>query len=209
MRRVALSLFAFLTLGLVACTAADNVPPASAPQVITLDAQASQLRSDFNASKGSVRLLLIVDPACAVCLRGFDDVNGSLLAKLTDPRLQTFVVHTSVIGGSVDDVAPASELLHNAHVRHYWDPSGDFGRQVSESLQLKRGNAVVYAWDVWMIYDDTALMSEKDVPQPTLFMHQLPGLRGQTDRPFLDSDVFAARARELLAQLPAVPATDK
>jgi len=97
--------------------------------------------------------------------------------------------------------------MTNSHVRHYWDPSGNFGREVSKSLRLKHGAEEVYAWDVWMVYDAGANLSANGVPAPALFMHQLPKLRGQPGRPLLDGDAFAAKARELLARLPATART--
>jgi hypothetical protein len=210
MNKTLASVFCLLAIGLAACTMSSSAPAAATQTpVVTLDDHATQLRTDFNRARGSVRLLLIVDPACSVCLRGMDDVNRALLDKVDDPRLQTFVVHTSVIGGEAKDVAPASGLMMNPLVRHYWDPSGNFGREVSKSLRLKHGTEEVYAWDVWMIYDARATISENGVPAPALFMHQLPKLRGQPGRPFLDGDAFAAKARELLAGLPAAAATKK
>jgi hypothetical protein len=205
MNKTIASMFCLLAIGLAACTLSSSAPAAAtATPVVTLDDHATQLRADFNRARGSVRLLLIVDPACSVCLRGMDDVNQALLAKVDDPRLQTFVVHTSVIGGEAKDVVPASGLMTNARVRHYWDPSGNFGRDVSKSLRLKHGTETVYAWDVWMIYDARANLSANGVPAPALFMHQLPKLRGQPGRPLLDGDAFAAKARELLAGLPPI-----
>lgn len=197
---VSLALVAALIVGAALTVIAV---PAAATSVVVLDDQATQLRADFNAARGSVRLLLIIDPACSVCLRGLDDVNATLLAKVNDPRLQTFVVHTSVIGAEEKHVAPAAQLLTNARVRHYWDPSGNVGRAISESLLLRRDDDVVYAWDVWMIYDHAALMGDTGMPVPELFMHQLPKLRDQADKPFLDADMFASKAMSLLAALPA------
>ena len=199
-------LLVFAGLGLAACTMPANTPVAPTPtKVVTLDAQASQLRTDFNAASGSVRLLLLIDPACSVCLRGLADINDALLEQLDDPRVQTFVVHTDVIGGTPANVPPAAGLISNRHVRHYWDPTGGFGQQVTKSLQLKRGAREVYAWDVWMIYDGKAQLPTNGVPPPVLFMHQLPPLENQPGRPLLDGEVFAAEVRKLLAQIP--PAT--
>jgi hypothetical protein len=167
--------------------------------VTVLDDDASQLREDFNRAQGSVRLVLIVDPICPTCLRGLADVDAALLAGTPDPRLQTFVVHLPVIGAKAENVPPASELLHNPNVHHYWDPSGNFGHQITAALQLKRGDKLVYAWDVWMIYTADAVWKSAP-PPPALFMHQLPTLPGNQ---FLDADEFAAKARALLNGLPA------
>ena len=202
MNRSLWPLAAGLILGLAACTAANDVPAASNPQVTVLDPAASSLRADFNHAQGSVRLLLLVDPTCPVCLRGLADVDDALLEHADDPRLQTFVVYESVIGAGADDVPPAARLLHNPHVHHYWDPSGNVGREVSKSLGLEHDGKPVYAWDVWMIYDADAVLPAQGVPPPALFMHQLPELRGQPGRPVLDGEVFAAKARSLLAGLP-------
>jgi hypothetical protein len=202
MKKTFASLALLAVMGLGASLSLAINPAAAAPPVVMLDAQASQLRADFNGAKGSVRLLFIVDPACSVCLRGLDDVNTALLAKVDDPRLETFVVHTSVIGAQQEHVAPAAALLPDDHVRHYWDASGNVGRAVSDSLQLRRGTDIVYAWDVWMIYDHEAVMDDAGVPVPALFMHQLPKLRDQADKPFLDAEAFATKAQTLLAALP-------
>ena len=202
-----LGMFAVVALGLSACTKSVDAPVATAPSaVVTLDAQASQLRTDFNDASGSVRLLFILDPACSVCLRGMADINDALLKNLDDPRVQTFVVHTDVIGGTPANVPPAAGLISNPHVRHYWDPTGGFGQDVTNSLQLKRGAREIYAWDVWMIYDGKAQMPAVGVPPPALFMHQLPPLENQPGRPLLNGDVFAAEVRKLLAQIPPAAA---
>lgn len=202
MKRSILTSAAFFALGLIACNA-ENAPAAPASKTTVLDQSASQLRTDFNNTKGSVRLLLIVDPACSVCLRGLADVNDALLKRTRDPRIQTFVVHENVIGGAFDDIAPASTLLSNPNVHHYWDPSGNFGREVSKSLNLRHHGDPVYAWDVWMVYDSNAALPAQGVPEPALFMHQLPKLRGEPGRPTLDGDVLARKAQELMGQLPA------
>ena len=205
MNKTAFSLVAGLAilLGFISCSASDKQPTTGASPVTVLDPNASQLRADFNRASGSVRLLFVIDPACSVCLRGLDDVNRDLLSQVQDPRLQTFVVHTSVIGGEQKDVAPAAALLDNPNVHHYWDPAGNFGRDVSKSLGLKHDGEVVYAWDVWMLYGSDATLPEHGINAPALFMHQLPKLRGQPGRPMLDSNELAAKARALLADLPS------
>jgi hypothetical protein len=163
-------------------------------------AGAAQLREDFNAAKGSVRLLFVVDPICPGCLRGLDDMNKSLLSKTDDPRLQTFVVHVPVLTPPPDaeDVPEAATLLHNENVRHYWNPSASFGWELAEAAGLKHGDEPVYAWDVWLIYGPEATWDGANPPQPHLLMHQLVLLK-DSGLPPLDSEAFAKEVHELLA----------
>jgi len=185
---------------------------ASAPPYTVLDDQGSQLRTDFNRNVGSIRLLFVVDPICPTCLRGLADMNRDLLAGTTDPRIHTFVVHEPVLGlarvapwlqpAGGKDVAQAQLLLHNPNVQHYWNPSGAFGRLLSNAVGLRNSDGPVYAWDVWLLYGPEAKWEGTDPPRPRLLMHQLGALRGSTEFPHLDSHAFAQQVQGLLAQLP-------
>lgn len=190
------------------CMPADNdIAAASALAYAVLDDQGSQLRDDFNRYRGSVRLLFVVDPICPGCLRGIDDMNKDLLATTADPRLQTFVVHVPVIGATEKDVVPSMKLLQNPHVKHYWNESGAFGRELAKAVGLRHNDELVYAWDVWLMYGPEAIWGEGGPPPPLLLMHQLWALQDSDDFPFLDSEVFAREARQLLAQLPPATST--
>jgi hypothetical protein len=211
MRVVAVECLALGLLAVLGCSRAPGDQHASGTYA-NLDDQATQLREDFNRAKGSVRLLFVVDPICPGCLRGLEDMNRDLLADTRDPRLVTFVVHEPVLGAArvapwlrstaSHDVPAAASLLHNPYVRHYWSPSGEFGRLLSDSVDLKGTHGRVYAWDVWLLYGPDATWSGAGPPRPLLLMHQLRGLRGSTEFLRLDSRVFAQKALNLLAQLP-------
>ena len=179
----------------------------SAPPYTLLDESAAQLHDDFNRARGTVRLLFVVDPICPGCLRGLDDLNKALLATTNDRRLQTFVVHVPVLGAKAKDVAPAEELIDNLHVRHYWNPSGSFGRTLAEGVGLKHGDELVYAWDVWLIYGPEVTWEGALPPRPQLMMHQLRALQGNSKFPRLDSEVFAKEVHRLLATLPPAAST--
>ena len=144
------------------CAQGDAAPAqVDAKSYTTLDDQGSHLRAAFNREIGTVRLLFVVDPICPTCLRGLDDMNRDLLQSTVDPRLQTFVVYEPVLGTARaapwsrlaigTDVPKAAQLLHNPHVRNYWNPSGAFGQLLSQAVGLKNGEHAVYAWDVWLI----------------------------------------------------------
>ena len=207
---------ALMAIGLLWAGAGCRKDPSSAAASVPytlLDDQASQLRADFNRKIGSVRLLFVVDPICPGCLRGLADINRDLLKGTADSRLQTFVVHEPVLGvaryapwlrvSGGKDVPKAAQLLQNPNVQHYWNPSGAFGRLLAQAVGLKNGERQVYAWDVWLVYGPEAKWVGAGPPRPRLLMHQLGALRGSTEFPHLDSQVFAQQVQTLLAQLPA------
>jgi hypothetical protein len=171
----------------------------SAPNVVVLNGVDQPLRDDFNRDQGFVRLLLLVDPRCPECLRGLADVGDDVLAKLPkDARIKVYVVHEPVIGGGDKDIPAAAELLHTTLARHYWNPTGDFGRQMSQVLGLLHGSSSVYAWDIYMIYPSNAAWRGGDPPQPSYLMHQLPGLDNQKF-PSWDGKIFATKVNDTLA----------
>jgi len=213
----ALMTIGFLSMGVgVGCTKDPSSAAASVPYTV-LDDQGSQLRADFNRKIGSVRLLFVVDPICPGCLRGLADMNRDLLQGTADPRLQTFVVHEPVLGlaryvpwlraSGGKDVPQAAQLLQNPNVRNYWNPTGVFGRLLSQAVGLKNGERPVYAWDVWLVYGPEAKWVGAGPPRPRLLMHQLGALRGSTEFPHLDSHVFAHEVQTLLAQMPSSTGT--
>lgn len=178
----------------------------SAPQLAVLSADDQPLKEDFNRDQGFVRLLILVDPICPECLRGLADVGDDVLAKLPKgAHIKVYVVHEPVIGGSDKDIPAAAELLHTTLARNYWNPSGDFGRQMSQVLGLLHGSSPVYAWDIYMIYPPNDLWRGRDPPQPAYLMHQLPGLDNQKFPPW-DGKLFATKVRDALAGAPAATA---
>lgn len=213
------ALMAISLLAAAGCARGDGPgAKASAMPYTVLDDQGSQLRTDFNRNVGSVRLLFVVDPICPTCLRGLADMNRDLLANTTDPRMRTFVVHEPVLGlarvapwlrpAGGKDVVKAEQLLKDPNVQHYWNPSGAFGRLLSQAVGLRNSEGPVYAWDVWLLYGPEAKWEGTDPPRPRLLMQQLGALRGSTEFPHLDSRAFAQQVQTLLAQLPpaATPA---
>jgi hypothetical protein len=164
-----------------------------------LNGEDQPLRDDFNRDEGFVRLLLVVDPRCPECLRGLADTGDDVLAILPKgARIKVYVVHEPVIGGTDRDIPAAAELLRTTLARHYWNPTGDFGRQMSRVLGLLHGSRPVYAWDIYMIYPPNAVWSGPDPPQPAYLMHQLSGLDNQKFPPW-DGKVFAMKVNETLA----------
>ena len=199
-RSVVVSVLGMSALILVGCggpKAESQV--GSSVHFVPLNGDDQPLRDDFNRDQGFVRLMLLVDPRCPECLRGLADTGDAVLAKLpSGARIKVYVVHEPVIGGTDKDIPAAADLLHTTLARHYWNSSGDFGRQMSQVLGLLHGSRPVYAWDVYLIYPPKAVWSDKDPPQPSFMMHQLPGLDNEKFPPW-DAKVFATKVNETLA----------
>ena len=156
------------------------------------------LREDFNRDRGNVRLVFLVDPICPGCLRGLADMGDDLLSKLgAQAPVKVYVVFEPVIGGQAKDIPAAAALLQSSTTRLYWNPTGDFGRQMSHVLHYWNGQRWVYAWDTWLIYRPDAVWSSAAAPEPAFLMHQLGGLPRTAQFPHLDGRVFAAKVHAM------------
>jgi hypothetical protein len=184
----------------LALLAAALLSPANAAQlshpgggkVVALDRDLTQLKNNFNAAKGSVRLVFIIGPTCGICLRGMADFNEALLAERQgDDRLQTFAVHVPVLGATEADAKNSLPLMQGANIYHYWDPSGIVGQDYMEVL----GTGNVYAWDVWIAYGPDAEWKDASPPAPAFWQHQLPSL---PDALYLDAKDFASKTVALM-----------
>jgi len=175
---------------------AVNTDPVTAAYVV-LDESLQQLKDDFNASKGKIRLLFIVGDTCGICLRGMADLNDAFIARAQeDDRLVTLVVHVPTLGAQEKHVPDAILLLEGPRVFHYWDGLGKSGVHFSDALATNG----IYAWDVWMAYGPLAEWVETVPPAPEFWMHQL----GPLDRDLrLDADVFAEKTLALMVKLEA------
>lgn len=180
-------------------TTADTHPDI---HYVVLNTDDQPLRDAFNHDQGDVRLVFLVDPICPGCLRGLADMGNDLLSNLgAGAPVKVYVVFEPVIGGRAKDIPAAAALLRSSTSRLYWNPTGDFGREMSHVLHYWNGHRWVYAWDTWLIYRPDAAWSGATPPEPAFLMHQLGGLPHTEQFPHLDAGVFAARVHAMVAGL--------
>ena len=176
---------------------------AAAPQNVgytVLSGDDQPLRDDFNRNRNDIRLMFLVDPICPGCLRGLADMGDDLLSGLSaGAPVKVYVVFEPVIGGQANDIPAAAALLRSPTSRLYWNPTGDFGREMSHVLGYWNGYRWVYAWDTWLIYPPGATWADGAPPKPAFLMHQLGGLPHTAQFPHLDGRVFAARVNAMMA----------
>ena len=188
---------------LVACGDATEPTPVTgegertaAYQVIGDDLQ--ELKYEFNANEGRVRLMFLSGPTCGICLRGMADLNDAFLAeRQNDDRLVTFVVHVPALGAKEQHVAETIPLLEGPRIHHYWEDSGIIGQHYSEVMDVD-----MYVWDFWAIYGPDARWDGSLPPKPAYFEHQLGvtsgRFRGFPRERVLNAERFAEKALEIV-----------
>ncbi len=193
----ALMISAVLTLSACGVDEKSAVLNPDKPPYVTLNAELSQLKADFNAMSNKIRLVFISGPSCGICLRGMDDLNKSIVASIqNDPRIHTLVIQVPALNAEEKHVGPAVQLMPGPRVNHYWDAQGDTGIVFMDALDIE-----IYAWDVWMMYEPGARWeTDAAPPSPNFWQHQLPSL---PEEKRLDAEQFAAEVRARLAGLPA------
>ena len=154
---------------------------------VLLDEDLQQLKDDFNANEGRVRLMFLSGPTCGICLRGMADLNDEFIAaSQNDDRLVTFVVHVPALGAREEHVADTIPLLNGPRVHHYWEESGIIGSHYTDVMEVD-----MYVWDFWMIYGPEARWQGTLPPKPDYYEHQLGGFPREK---MLDAERFAAEA---------------
>ena len=84
---------------------------------------------------------------------------------------------------------------------HYWNPTGDFGRQMSHVLGYWNGHRWLYAWDTWLAYSPDTVWSSELPPKPAFLMHRLGELWDMPKFPQLDARVFSAKVHAMMTPL--------
>jgi hypothetical protein len=171
----------------------------SAPSgLIVMSDDLQELKDDFNAHAGRVRLVFLNGPTCGICLRGMADLNDAFIAaSQRDDRLVTFVVHVPTMGAKEHHASDSMPLLDGPRVHHYWEESGIIGQHYTDVMDV-----VMYVWDFWAIYGPDAVWEGTLPPVPDYYEHQL-GVTSGGSRRFprelvLDAERFAKKTSEYL-----------
>jgi hypothetical protein len=157
-----------------------------------LGPKAEELRADFNADTGKVRVVMLAAPTCGLCLQGVTEVQNALLSRESDPRLRPYIVWVPQLGGQEKDIPAATRFVSDARATHYWDGLRVMMRGYRATLGLSED-----AWDVYLVYGPGARWEGELPPKPDYWMHQLVVER-TPQGPYLDPEVFAQKVSTLL-----------
>ena len=110
---------------------------ATVSSYVVLGDDLQQLKDDFNANEGRVRLLFLSGPTCGICLRGMADLNDEFIAaSQNDDRVVTFVVHVPTLGAKEEHVPDTIPLLDGPRVHHYWEALGIIGSHFTDVMDV-------------------------------------------------------------------------
>ncbi len=192
-----------ISLVLVACgnTGGDQDAGTARSELVVLGENLQQLKDDFNADQGKVRLLFLSGPTCGICLRGMADLNDEFLAaSQNDARLTTYIVHVPTMGARENHAVDSIPLLDGPRIHHYWEETGIIGQHFTEVMDVK-----MYVWDFWAIYGPDHRWEGILPPTPDYYEHQLGvtsgGSSGFPRERVLDAERFAAVTREYMDEL--------
>ncbi len=200
---LAFTLFAALALAACSDTAGLDKSDLAEQQseLVVLGEDLQQLKDDFNAAQGKVRLLFLSGPTCGICLRGMADLNDEFLAKMqSDARLATFVVHVPTMSAEAHHAVDSIPLLDGPRVNHYWEETGIIGQHFTEVMDVR-----MYVWDFWAIYGPEYRWDGLLPPVPDYYEHQLGSTigmsRGFPRERILNAERFAAETRKYVEEL--------
>ncbi len=139
-----------------------------------LDASLDSLRVQFNRDAQKTRVMLLIDPTCAICLKGASEIQQKVHRGLPDADIATYVVWLPVLTRLNTpllerEARKEAARISDARVRHFLDPDRVLGKQYSPILRLPPG---VLAWDLYFIFAPKVEWEEY-LPPPTQWMHQL------------------------------------
>jgi len=166
----------------------------SASSYLVLGEDLQQLKDDFNANEGKVRLLFIVGPTCASCLRNLIDLNDEVLTQIDDANLQTSVVYVPTGGAKEKHIPAIASLIKGERISQYWENTGIIGQLVQQALETN-----AYMWDTWMIYGPDAIWADTAPPEPDFWMHMHGPLDLKKYPNLLDIGVFQSEVQRQLS----------
>jgi len=190
--RIPLRALAALTL---AVGGALLAPAAHAPLGSKVETDMMQLRQQFNADKGKVRILLVLSPSCPSCRTGARTVETEVFAKVRSTKLAGYIAWGPYLTGDNVTLAQVSSgLVPDPRVHHYFDAR----RSIGVSLTNVLGTAPLLAWDIYLAYGPDVVWTRKDLtpPKPTVYMNLK---RGGTNV-YFTGPAFRQRIEELLQQ---------
>ncbi len=145
---------------------------ASASHVAPMSSVSNEdVRKEFNASSGKVRIVSLLSPTCPACHSGHS-VVAQTLKKFSSAKLQAILIWEPMRDAdSATAAAQQAEAVHDPRIVQGWNENKSLGKLFGETLDLRE-----IAWDVYLVYKPGIKWNTEQPPRPTFWMHQLVGV---------------------------------
>lgn len=139
----------------------------------------ADLRAAFDQGAGKVRIVTLLSPSCAYCVKGWRYLR-KLLEEVPDSRLEMLVVWVPMLSG--DSRALSREMAERTDdprvVYQAWDEERLTGFAYAKTMQSaderwRAGDGP--AWDVYFVYPGEAVWDGELPPAPAYWQHQGAG----------------------------------
>lgn len=118
------------------------------------------LKSQFNADKGTPRLVVLVSPTCPGCVSGAGWIQEYILKRNPKVDLKVYAVWYEMYpGDSPDDFPEARKMMPDKRVSHYWDQPKDVGRWFHGLVPTTTKGEI--EWDAFYLYDENSVWTDR------------------------------------------------
>jgi hypothetical protein len=184
-----LLLFAASPRGVVAQTGA---PPVHTPQQIARLQNFGMLCAFLNLASGTVRLVVLMNPASPSCEVSLDAVQ-SVLNTSSSNRLRAYIVMSKITEADTEmRVAYLATRIKDRRAVFFSDP----GAVAANAFRAVVGSGDIPATGVFLLYDTAARMA-LEPPLPSIWMSANPQIKGRA----LDTKLLGDQAIVMVRRL--------
>jgi len=126
------------------------------------------VRAEFNQLAGHPRLLMVLAPACPVCLEGAETVRRELLRDHEDLRVLAVWMEALPFDITRNPARRVETFADEPRMRHFYDMQQVAGKALLERLDWV-GDSV--PWDVFLLYPSGVTWDDR-LPEPAAWFHQ-------------------------------------
>ena len=133
-----------------------------------LDGSLEPVQSVFNQLVDQPRLVMVLAPACPVCLEGAETVDEDLLRA--HPNLQVLAIWMEALPFDItrNPARRIETFADEPRMRHFYDMQQVAGGALLDRIDWRDDSV---PWDVFMLYPP-GVVWDGDLPEPTAWFHQ-------------------------------------
>ena len=126
------------------------------------------LIDEFNRAVSHPRLLMVVAPACPVCLDGVEAVNLEVLAQQDDLRVLAVWMEALPFDITRNPARRVEAFASEPRMTHFYDMQQVSGEALREVLDWPEGSQ---PWSIYLYYPPGVIWDEGP-PRPAAWFHQ-------------------------------------